>query len=292
MRESIASSASSTLSTVVTVLHACASTGRGGGCSLSPVASGGVAVARERKARRGEELAWSKRAPPLGARRVASRGSTCRSSAGFARAISPLGEVSEGAAEAPSDCLVTGVREVDDGLELAEEPAPAEHEKPEEPGRDREVAGAEREPSARGHRREDDEDTLEEDRHETEHGDHDQRSVPLGRPAGEALEQVRQRDQPADDQHEPRQREPRLGEEAREKKARLHGDVAVPDHEVLGPEEVHPHDRDRELELRDVLHGGGWDRGVSARVRADRQERQEAEPYIKGADDEVPPEPA
>src|SRR5438132_6179175 len=116
--------------------------------------------------------------------------------------------------------LVTGVRQVDDGLELAEEPAPGEHEEREEPGRDREVAGAEREPSARGHRREDDEDTLEEDRNETEHGDHDQRRVPLGRPAGEALEQIRERDQPADDQHEPRQREPRLGEEAREKEAR------------------------------------------------------------------------
>src|SRR5437879_6150710 len=184
--------------------------------------------------------------------------------------------------------LVTGVRQVDDGLELAEEPAPGEHEEREEPGRDREVAGTEREPSTHGHRREDDEDTLEEDRHETEHGDHDQRRVPLGRPAGEALEQVRERDQPADDQHEPRQREPRLGEEAREKEARLHGDVAVPDHEVVGPEEVHPHDRDRELELRDVLHGGGRDRGVPARVRADRQEREETEPYIQGADDEVP----
>src|SRR2546422_5498987 len=53
--------------------------------------------------------------------------------------------------------LVTGVRQVDDGLELAEEPAPGEDEEREEPGRDREVAGAER-------------------------------------------------DQPADDQHEPRQR--------------------------------------------------------------------------------------
>ena len=68
---------------------------------------------------------------------------------GLCPRISLLGEVSEGAAEAPSDCLVTGVREVDDRLELAEEPAPAEHEKPEEPGRDREVAGAEREAGAR-----------------------------------------------------------------------------------------------------------------------------------------------
>src|SRR2546427_4652627 len=40
----------------------------------------------------------------------------------------------------------------------------------------------------------------------------------------------------------------------------------------------------------DILHGRGRDRGLPARVRAYREERQEAEPDVEGGDHEVPAE--
>src|SRR2546430_9829344 len=99
MRERIWSSASSTLSTVVTLLHAGAATSRGWQCFRAV------------------------RAPAPPAPSNPGRGST-------------------GADDGPSDAPEARVWQGDDGLELAEEPAPAPHEEGDESGRDREVAGA------------------------------------------------------------------------------------------------------------------------------------------------------
>src|SRR5262249_26228487 len=93
--------------------------------------------------------------------------------------------------------LVTGVRKVEDGLEVAEEPAVAQHEEREKAGGDRQVAKTQRQPRARRDGRKDQEDALEEDTDEAENRDHHERGVSLGRPARESLQQVDERDHPA-----------------------------------------------------------------------------------------------
>src|SRR5438128_744830 len=188
--------------------------------------------------------------------------------------------------------LVAGVRKVEDGLELSEEPAAAQHEQREEAGGDREIAQREREPGGRRDRGKHHEYSLEEDPHQAEDRNDDERSVPLGRPAGEALEQVRERDDPADHQHHPRQGRPRLHEDPPAEESTLDRAVAVPDHDVLRPEEVHPHDRQGELQLGDVLDGGRRDRGAPAGVGPDREDRQEAKRSVERADGEVAAEQA
>src|SRR6266446_56161 len=188
--------------------------------------------------------------------------------------------------------LVAGVREIQDGLEAAEEPASAQHEQREEPGGDREVAQPERQPGRGRDRRKHDEHPLEEDRDKPEDRDHEERGVSLGGPTGEPFDEVRERDQPADDQHHPGKRQPRLDEQPLDEEPRLDRYVAVPDHEVLREEEVHPHDRHGELQLGHILHRGRRDRGPPARVGPDGEDRQEAERRVERADGEVAAEEA
>src|SRR5207249_10753565 len=99
---------------------------------------------------------------------------------------------------------VARVRQVQDRAEAREEPAPREHEEPEESRGDPELTPAERQPGAGADRRKHDEYALEEDGDETEHGDDHQRGVALQRAAGQALEQVPEGNQPAEHEDEPR----------------------------------------------------------------------------------------
>src|SRR2546426_3698992 len=85
--------------------------------------------------------------------------------------------------------LVAGVREIQDGLEVAEEPASAQHEQREEPRGDREVAQPERQPGRGRDRRKHDEHPLEEDRDKPEDRDHEEGGVALGRPTGERFDE-------------------------------------------------------------------------------------------------------
>src|SRR5262249_14497852 len=132
---------------------------------------------------------------------------------------------------------MTGMRQIQDGMEPGEEPATGEHEQPEEPGRDPDVAPAEWQAGAGADRRKDDEHALQEDGDETEDRDDHQGRVTLGRASRQTLEQIAERDQPADDEDDPRHRRPGLDEEAIDDEPGLDRDVAVPDHEVLRPEE-------------------------------------------------------
>src|SRR2546426_1038784 len=260
-RERICPSASSTVNTPL-LYYTGSPLGAGhGGAPRDPCSQGRSHAPARRTTINEGWLAWSRGAPPCPA---------------------PSGEPREGS--------VARVRKIEDGLEAGEEPAPAQHEQREEARGDGEVAQAERQPGARRDRREHDEHALEENRDEAEDRHHDERGVSLRRPTGEALEQIRERDQPAHDQHDPGQRRPRLDEDALDEKPRLHRHVAVPDHEILRPEEVHPHDRHGELKLGHVLDRGRRDRGAAAGVGPDREDRQEAERRVERADGEVPAE--
>src|SRR6266478_322903 len=86
-----------------------------------------------------------------------------------------------------------------------------------------------------------------EDRAEPHQRNDDEGRVMFGGPAGQPLEQVAERQDPAHDEDDPRHDSPRVDEQPAHEKAGLDRDVAVPDHEVLRPEEVHPHDRHRKL---------------------------------------------
>ena len=174
-------------------------------------------------------------------------------------------------------------------LPAGEEPPPAQHEQGQEARRDENVT----EPDGQGvrvrHRGKDDEDALQEDGHQAEHGHGDEGTVPLGRPARQPLEQIREGNEPAHDEHHPRQGLPGLNEQPPHEEARLDGNVPVPDHEVLGPEEIHPHHRHGELQLGHVLHGGGRDGGGTARVGAHGEDGQETERRVERAHREVAP---
>src|SRR5439155_22562067 len=93
--------------------------------------------------------------------------------------------------------------EIQEGLEAYEEPATTQGEEREESEGDERVAQRQRQAVAVGHRGEDDEDTLQEDRDEGEERHHVQRFVTLGRSSGQALEQIGERDEPADGQDDP-----------------------------------------------------------------------------------------
>src|SRR5207249_2953283 len=98
--------------------------------------------------------------------------------------------------------------------------------------------------------REDHEHVLDEDRDPAEEEDDHEDLVPGGRPPGQALEQVGEGDQPAEDEDKPRHHAPRRVEEARHEEAGLDGHVAVPDHEVLREEEVRSEEHTSELQSR------------------------------------------
>src|SRR5215470_10497410 len=90
--------------------------------------------------------------------------------------------------ESCDDRLVPArVRQIQDRAEAGEEPAAREHEEPKESHGDPDLTPAEREPGAGADRRKHDEDALEEDGDEAEHGDHHQRSMALRRAASQAL---------------------------------------------------------------------------------------------------------
>src|SRR5207247_1746809 len=84
-----------------------------------------------------------------------------------------------------------------------EEPPAAEDEQGEESSGHQDLADPEGQTGVRRDRGEDHEDPFQEDRHETEHGHHEQRRVAIRRPSGESLEQVGEGEQPPDDEDEP-----------------------------------------------------------------------------------------
>src|SRR5439155_10333753 len=112
---------------------------------------------------------------------------------------------------APLMCWVWQVEDRPDALHVQ---APAEHEQREEAERDEEVTHSERQAALRRDRREDDEHALEEDGHEAHQRDDDERRVALRRPAGQTLDEVGERDEPAHREDHPGQRLPGLQEEA------------------------------------------------------------------------------
>src|SRR5580704_10650062 len=86
--------------------------------------------------------------------------------------------------------------QVQDGLVADQEPVPAQHEEGEEAERDQDLDGADRHRAVAQERGEDEQHPLEEDRDPAEEQDHLEDLVALGRPSGQALEQVGERDEP------------------------------------------------------------------------------------------------
>src|SRR5438132_3999911 len=172
-------------------------------------------------------------------------------------------------------------------LEAGEEPATAQQEEGEEAGRDEKIAPGKGQAASPGCGREHEEDPLQEDRAEPHQRNDHERRVTFGGPAGQALEQVAERQEPAHDEDDPRHDSPWVDEHPAHEKAGLDRHVAVPDHEVLRPEEVHPHDRHRKLQLGDVLDNRRRYRDLAPRVGPDGQQRQEREAGVECAHDEV-----
>src|SRR5216683_541703 len=177
-------------------------------------------------------------------------------------------------------------------LVLRDEPAAAEREEGEEAGRDQDLLDPQREADVPVERREDHQHVLDEDRDPAEEEDDREDLVARGGPARESLEQVRERDQPSDDEDEPGDHAPRWVEEARDEEARLDRHVAVPDHEVLREEEVHPHDGHGEGQLGHVLDTRGRNIRDAARVGPYGQEGHEPEARVQRLDHVVAAEEA
>src|SRR5690349_13706584 len=106
------------------------------------------------------------------------------------------------------------MRQIEHGPDALHVHPPAEQEQREEAERHEQIAYGERQAALRGYRRKHQEHTLQEDRDQAHERDDDERSVTLGRPPRQALEQIHERDEPADDEDHPREREPRLQQEA------------------------------------------------------------------------------
>src|SRR6266508_2001297 len=172
----------------------------------------------------------------------------------------------------------------EDGLVLRDEPAAAEREEGEEAGSDQDLLDPQWKVDVLVERREHHQHVLDEDRDPAEEEDDREDLVARGGPAREPLEQVRERDQPSDDEDEPGDHAPRRVEEARGEEARLDRHVAIPDHEVLREEEVHPHDGHGEGQLGHVLDARGRDIGDAARVRPYGQEGHEPEAGVQRLD--------
>ena len=112
-----------------------------------------------------------------------------------------------------------------------------------------------------------------------------------GRP-GQALEQIRERNQPAHDEHDPRQvchgwTKKRLHEEPVSTGTLPYQITRYCDQKKY----IHMIDM-RELQLGHVLDGRRRDRGHAARVGADREDRQQAERRVERAHHEVAAEEA
>src|SRR4030095_7448633 len=163
----------------------------------------------------------------------------------------------------------------------------AENEQREEAGGDEELGKPDGEAVHLRHRREDEQAALEEHRRPSHEEDDDQRLVGGGRAAGEALEQVAEGNEPAREEDHEGHGPPRVLEEAAQEEARLHRHVPVPDHQVLGEEEVDPHHAHREGELGHVLDGRRRYPGEPSRIGADGEEGHEAEAHVERADHEV-----
>src|SRR5574341_763946 len=121
----------------------------------------------------------------------------------------------------------------EDWLVLRDEPPPAQREEREEPGGDQRLADPQRKGHVLVERGEDDQDALDEDGDPAHEEDNREDLVARRRASRQPLQQVRERNEPADDEDGPGDVPPRRVEEAAEEESRLDGHVAVPDHEVL-----------------------------------------------------------
>src|SRR6266508_384509 len=173
---------------------------------------------------------------------------------------------------------------IEGGAVPGEEPAAAEREQPEEAGRNEKRTHAEREAPGLRERRKHQHDTLEEDADPSEEQNHHEDLVPRRRPAGQALEQIAEWDESAEDEDDEGQRPPRIHKEPREEELGLDGDIAVPDDQVLGEEEVHPHDAHGERQLGHVLDAGRGHIRHASGVGPDGQEGHQSEAGIEGGD--------
>src|SRR6266545_5651000 len=147
------------------------------------------------------------------------------------------------------------------GLVPGEEATTAQDEQGEKAGGDEDLADPQGEAHVLVDRGKDDEDALEEDGDPSHEENHHEDLVAGGRPSCQPLQEVGEGDQPAPDERGPGDLPPRRIEEAVQEEARLDGHVAVPDHEVLGKEEVHPHHAHGEGELGHVLDARRRDLG-------------------------------
>src|SRR5258705_5137927 len=181
---------------------------------------------------------------------------------------------------------------IEAGAVALQEAIAAEDEQREEAAGDEELGEADGESVHLRHRREDEEAALEEHPRPAHEEDHHQGLVGGRRAAGEALEQIAEGDEPARDEDHERHGPPRILEEAAQEEARLHRHVPVPDHQVLGEEEVDPHHAHREGELGHVLDGGRRHSGEPPRIGADGEEGDEAETDVERADHVVAAEAA
>src|SRR5258708_3097072 len=120
-------------------------------------------------------------------------------------------------------------RQIQDGPIASEEPATTQDEEREEGGGDQDVGEAVRNLVLLGDRREYKQHALEKDGRPPHEQNHLQHVVARGRPTGQPLEQVAERDQPSDDEDRPCEIAPRLvAQEAPQEEAGFDRHVAVP----------------------------------------------------------------